>query len=82
MLFRSFYQRIMTNPLATIGAAGGALYGGNEIGLDTGDAGLGLLGTYAAARGMAGKPASALTSRLLTQGGGLLGLRLAMPQPQ
>jgi hypothetical protein len=71
---RAWYQNLMTNPLTTIGTAGGALYGGNELGVSPLDAGAGLLGTYAAARGMAGKPASELMKRMLMQGGGLLGI--------
>jgi len=70
---RLFYQKMLTNPLTTIGSIGGGLYGANELGLNPMDIAAGGLLAYGAARGMAGKPASLLTRRLLTQGGGLLG---------
>ncbi len=74
---RLFYQKMLTNPLTTLGSAGGALYGADQFGLNPADAAAGLVFPYAAARGMAGKPMSALGRRLLQQSGGLLGLELA-----
>lgn len=74
---RLFYQKMLTNPLTTIGSAGGALYGADQFGVNPADAVAGLAFPYAAARGMAGKPLSAAAKRLLQQSGGLLGLELA-----
>jgi hypothetical protein len=74
---REWYQRLLTNPLATAGAAGGAMYGLSQTGIGPLDAPLGLLAAYGTARGMAGQPASALMRRILAQSGGLLGRDLA-----
>lgn len=74
---RLWYQKLLTNPLTTLGSVGGGLYGANELGVDPKDAALGLLAPYLAARGMAGKPASEFAKRMMAQGGGLLGLSFA-----
>lgn len=74
---RLFYQKLLTNPLATAGAAGGAMYGLSQTGVGPIDVPLGLLGAYGLSRGMAGQPASAFMRRLLAQSGGLLGHELA-----
>jgi len=74
---RLFYQKMLTNPLTTLGSAGGALYGADQFGINPMDASAGLLFPYLASRGMAGKPASEFTRKLLQRSGGLLGLELA-----
>jgi hypothetical protein len=66
---------MLTNPgktLAGAGVLGGAGYAGSDY-LSPWDASAALV-PLLAARGLAGKPASELTKRLLMQGGGLLGL--------
>lgn len=74
---RLLYQRLISSPLTTAGAIAGAGYGLDQAGVNPYDAVAGGLLTYALARGMAGKPASELARKLLTQGGGLLGIGLA-----
>lgn len=72
---RAWYQSLLSNPLSTIGAAGGAVYGADKAGIDPQYAAEGLLLPYLAARGMAGAPASAATKALLSRAG-LLGVEL------
>lgn len=71
---RLFYQKLLSNPLTTVGAVGGIGYGADSLGLGPADAGLGMAGSYALARALAGKPSSKATEELLKRlGGGLLG---------
>lgn len=71
---RAWYQAMLTNPITAVGTLGGAAYGANSLGgVDTADVLGGGLLSYAAARGMAGKPLSEATKKLLQRlGGGLL----------
>ena len=74
---REWYQRLLTNPLATLGTAGGAMYGLSKTDMGPLDVPLGLLAAYGTSRGLAGQPASALMRRILAQSGGLLGYEAA-----
>lgn len=71
---RALYQKIITNPLTSIGALGGGAYGADSLGLGPGSAVAGVAVPYALARALAGKPSSAATEELLKRlGVGLLG---------
>jgi hypothetical protein len=71
---RLFYQKILSNPLTTIGAIGGGAYGADSLGVGPVGVGAGLLSSAALARALAGKPASKETTELLKRlGVGLLG---------
>jgi hypothetical protein len=75
---RLWYQKFMESPFTTAGALGGGAYGAGELGLGPVDAGAGLLGSYALARALAGKPSSKATEELLKRlglaGGGAAAL--------
>lgn len=70
---RLFYQKLLSNPLGALGAAGGIGYGADQLGLG-GEAVAGVPVAYTVARAMAGKPASKSTEEILKRiGAGLLG---------
>jgi hypothetical protein len=70
---RLFYQKLLSNPVGALGAAGGIGYGADQLGLGAEAAG-GIPLAYVVARSMAGKPSSKATEELLKKlGGGLLG---------
>lgn len=78
---RLLYQRLFENPanaLATTAAIGGAGYGASQYADDVpGAAYAGLAIPYVAARGLAGRPASALARALLARGGAATGAVIA-----
>lgn len=69
---RQFYQRLLTNPLSTGAAIGGAAYGADKAGIDPSWA-LALGMPYVAARGLAGAPLSREAAEALKRSAGLLG---------
>ncbi len=71
---RLFYQKLLENPLTTLGTMGGIGYGAEQTGVGAPEMAASVPAAYMVARLLAGKPTSATTEELLKRlGGGLLG---------